>query len=99
MGKSWFSDAMGQKNVLQFSIQYRIVPKSESGHLWQLFLPVRQISAIKRTTWPIFIFLSTGGNKITIEYQIIDRQCYFKLWYSRDLNLAKRKYVWDIPVI
>ena len=38
------------KLKVQFSIQYRIVPKSESGRLWQLFLPIRQISATKRTT-------------------------------------------------
>ena len=83
-----------------FSTQYRIVPKSESGRLWQLFLPMRQISATKRTTChdPCSFPFSTGWNKITIECRIIGRLCYFLLWYSRDLNLDKQKYVWEIKL-
>ena len=42
----------GRKMItsIQFSTQYRILPKSESGRLWQLFLPMRQTSATKCNT-------------------------------------------------
>ena len=83
---------------LQFSTQYRIVPKSESVRLWHPFLPMRQIFANIRTTGhdPCSFLFRLEGTKLRSNVELLIDCVIFNCGIPRDLNLDKQKYVWEV---
>ena len=85
--------------LIQFITQYRIVPKSNSGHLWQFFLPMRQTSATKRTTGhdPCSFLFRLDGTNLRSSFELpID--CVILNCGIPMICLDKQKYVWEIKL-